>query len=1160
MKTKENLEMKTNHWNGNRRRMIGMAGCVLLCLGLAGTAAQAKVAADPATGAITVETRRYDARFEGGTLVYLHNKLRKLTMIDVALDPELPVGQRTALYVADQPKTEPYWIYPTTEGEGRAAVTVAEQGRDSVAATFKGLVAAPQGKAQRQFPGAELTVTVSVEPKTGHLLVKTTGRSSDTLVVGSAFAYAGLMTRSINYTTASSGLRQVIDLTSKEGRPGMVLEWSNMTMGKRLGLKGGLWPAAVTVQAAADDPSASFAVWAEDDVPRSKYLIEQGKGNAYATYEMPPYDDNRRAESGVWRVNVFDGGWTAAATPFADALKRRGYADGRAPWREEISLVIFANGISRTWVTSMEATFPPEVRRRILIWLPQSWRTLTNTKDAKTHDAYYWDNNFSAETASDIRAATAAGFRVSGYTNPHYNWGHWNQVIDPDVREIVKGFAALPTICPVGQTPVEYSGNTLAYTPYREHMLRTYQHVFAQLDMSLYMDTTHQMAFDGRGRAVDGMSSYEGALKFFRGARALKRDQFIGSEFLNELAVMGLCADYALFYDLVWSQGWERHKAANTHPILGYLYRDTSIQISQRVNPWSYGGERYYHLAEEVSERIGTIATTEWPHQNSSPEAKLDTPEKQHWFAKIQLCSGRGLRPSFPEAWEDGVMSYLKAADGAVFKYLETDYGSKLVEFPKRGKPVLHYARAWKTPTVKAGNGHLHDWTGVADNGDAIGLDNEVRGYCLFPKPDASAAHLRLNALPDGVAIIAAKVEPDLAVVEIGPRNRKQEKPAIGGNVEGTTGKPVTLIAGTIGLVTDKPLVRIAAAHQPAPTLRLSGQREGQYCYELIGEFWGELAFIWREGVYAPFEPTDDYLLPVTAAPPAEPGEYFAILQPFDQRWNAEIGGPRNPRPGTVYQVAGTVQTTGEKAGNLSFFLTNPSTKGSGLFADTFGAKVEGNETQPVAFAGVRQPKLDVVGVRDLALRSFPVGEPNVRLTRLEPVRFIRPTLTIDPVGPVDLGLVGKGAGAASPTRTVYNGQKAVVTAAGKTLSTVLYGAARVTIPDAKRPDLQENDSNGVVLVGKDAGLFRLRGEHPGPDGGLLLVGTDGQPGLLGGEQPEKETFAVEFLGAPEPGEYTTAVRIVTQAGNLGVCSTGKDNEPLAGLHYVDIPVVVRVQ
>jgi hypothetical protein len=657
------------------------------------------------------------------------------------------------------------------------------------------------------------------------------------------------------------------------------------------------------------------------------------------------------------------------------------------------------------------------------------------------------------------------------------------------------------------------------------------------------------------------MSNYEGTLKFFRAARALKRDQFIGMEFLTELGVMGLSADYALFYDLNWSQGWETYKAANTHPIVSYLFRDTSVQVSQRVAPWSYGGPRSYHLAEQISERIGTIATTEWIFQNSSPENNLDTPEKRQWFAKIQLYVRRGLRPHFPEKWEDGVMSYLKAKDGATFKYLETDYGSKFVEFPKGGsQPVLHYARAWKTEMVKAGNGYLHDWIGVADSGDFIGLDNAVRGYCLFPQPDASAAHLRLNAVPENLVIIAAKVEGDLAVVEVGPRERKQEKPAISGDVEGTAGKPITPITGTIGIVTDKPLVRIASAHQPAPVLKPLGQVNGQYRYELTGAFWGELAFVWREGVYAPFEPSDSYLLPVTAAPPAKPGEYLAVLQPFDHRWNGEIGGPRNPRPGTVYTLRARLESTDGKPGSVALFLTQPATQGSDLFAEPWSnLKLDPPEARELVIAGVRVPGKNPQN-SPLALRSYPTGTQNVRLAAVSPIRFVRPMLGISDQRPIVLDRVARGQTAVSPTRRVFNAQMEAPAAQGQTFATVLYGVANVATPNPGRADMQEIDQVGIVLTGPHADQFALVGDHRADNGGLKLLGRDGAPGLRGGAAPESVNFAVRFNGAAKPGLYTATVRIVTQAGNLGVCSAGNPGEPLRNLFYLDIPVQATVE
>ena len=63
--------------------------------------------------------------------------------------------------------------------------------------------------------------------------------------------------------------------------------------------------------------------------------------------------------------------------------------------------------------------------------------------------------------------------------------------------------------------------------------------------------------------------------------------------------------------------------------------------------------------------------------------------------------------------------------------------------------------------------------------------------------------------------------------------------------------------------------------------------------------------------------------------------------------------------------------------------------------------------------------------------------------------------------------------------------------------------------------------------------------EHLNDKGGITLVGDDGKGGLLGGEKPESESFSVRFNGSNDPGTYAAAVRIVTQAGNLGVSSAG---------------------
>jgi hypothetical protein len=99
---------------------------------------------------------------------------------------------------------------------------------------------------------------------------------------------------------------------------------------------------------------------------------------------------------------------------------------------------------------------------------------------------------------------------------------------------------------------------------------------------------------------------------------------------------------------------------------------------------------------------------------------------------------------------------------------------------------------------------------------------------------------------------------------------------------------------------------------------------------------------------------------------------------------------------------------------------------------------------------------------------------------------------------------------------------------------------------------IEPTDHVGVVLTGKDADKFELVGANA--DGkSVKLIGNDKKPGLLGGENPESESFSVRLKNGVPPGGYQAAVRIVTQAVNTGVRSAGETNEPHLNLYYTDL-------
>ena len=432
------------------------------------------------------------------------------------------------------------------------------------------------------------------------------------------------MTRFFDYAAEFSGIQRSYDLAAPVDEPfsqnlilGLddlcptnqpmlrrrVLEWSDISHAKRTGLGGMLWQAPVTVQASQNDPQAAFAVSAEDDVPRYKFLITLGKDNAYVTYSDPPYDSNHATESVVWHLNVSAGGWTAAAKPYAESLVTRGYTKRRSAWGGDISLVIFVPGVSEGYIKPLIAFFPADARKHILLWIPQSWRAFKNTKDPKTDDSYYWDNTYSDSTARDLKAALSAGFHVSVYINPHYRWGKPELVIDPEIRQIVEGFAKVPILDTISCAPVLYQPNSLAYTPYREFMVKSLKGIYDDLKVTFYLDCTDQWMLDGRGRAVDGMTSYEGAYRFYKGLKAVDQNLYLGSEFVNELAVMAGGSDYGLQFGIGWASDNPTLRTRMSHPIVNYLYQHTSVQVEDQDANWSQGNkeqEYRYHLGEEI--------------------------------------------------------------------------------------------------------------------------------------------------------------------------------------------------------------------------------------------------------------------------------------------------------------------------------------------------------------------------------------------------------------------------------------------------------------------------------------------------------------------------------------------------------------------------------
>ncbi len=696
-------------------------------------AAPPSLTADPGTGVITIDTERYTARIDRGILTSLHNKLTKTDLIGegtAETSPNLPFA---ALIVQEAPLSGPVFRRPVLDGPEKSALSVKRPGAHRIEVTYAGL--AGDGKDKKFFAADRLSIIVSVDASSGELLVEIEGASADTPVAGTSFAFSGLMRRYVCYSPNDGGYASHGDTEGDKWSPlPGVREWANRNMAKRTGsLAGGIWCAPVSVFAAEDNPMSAFSIWCEDDELLPKYYVGGKKSVSYVSLEYPPFDKFRSSRSVTWHVNTYSGGWTEAAKPYADSLAKRGFTKRRAAWAKEVSVIVQLPDLHPMWWKPLMELIPLEDRNHVLLYA-NGWRN-------QDFDRNHWDYTPSPGFIEGARGAREAGFRTLVYLQPMLCWGDASFIRDPNFREDVKKMQAQYCLDPFGRHKVDYTGLNNAYTPWRELMLGAARNAVLNYDVQgTYLDSTFIFLPDGRGR-IGGMTSYEGIHRYIEELRRLSQDIFMGTEYPNELMAWG--TDFGLHTGLEWAQGYEKSKARNSHPIYNYLFRDVMVTM----NHANFPARKHYHLMEEIAERTGQVAAMCY---DDVAMLKLDNPDRRLWTEKARLFARRGLRPYYPDTWEPGVMSYLKAEDGTVFAYEETDYGSKLVERAK-DKPLVHYARVWGRSSFKTGDCEMLDWIGQADDGTWIGLvpDN---GYVLMPRQDTKPA-FRITQLPEGVQI-----------------------------------------------------------------------------------------------------------------------------------------------------------------------------------------------------------------------------------------------------------------------------------------------------------------------------------------------------------------------------------------------------------------------
>lgn len=313
------------------------------------------------------------------------------------------------------------------------------------------------------------------------------------------------------------------------------------------------------------------------------------------------------------------------------------------------------------------------------------------------------------------------------------------------------------------------------------------------------------------------------------------------------------------------------------------------------------------------------------------------------------------------------------------------------------------------------------------------------------------------------------------------------------------------------------------------------------------------------EGMIGPGESSDDFLKVVATVPPTDMSQVITIAT-SSHSWNAPLTGADNVRPGSILSVEFDVTLVAKPRDTIQAWIATPGGINDSMISNSGGFTVEGEGTHRLRQVGVRRPT-----THDGWNNEYTVvisTRPQTLVGNLSPIRVVRPRLGVSDSAPIRFARLRPGDPAESDELSITNSQPATIDDhKGVAVASILYGCARMQV-DPKFGYKVATAHVGCELVGNHAALFAFVGRHAAEDGRTLsLVGVDGVSGLAGGPdgRAETEPFRVRFLGAAEPGNYTAAVRIVTQAGNLGAPSAGTPGEPMKGLFFLDIPIEASV-
>lgn len=536
----------------------------------------------------------------------------------------------------------------------------------------------------------------------------------------------------------------------------------------------------------------SLAIWMEDPTMRSFYAFLRRSTKSFSlgmeVMTLMPFETQKTVSTPVFTLQVFDGDWKTAATPYRDWYQAYfkddiAVRDG-VPWVKDIKAIIdiYMTVPNEESLARIAKIFP---KKSVLfqIWNARAPDFDTQLPDWTPREGY----------TEGVKRIHDSGFKAMAYVNTYcasYQSPVWKRDRLSDFALTrkngfwtYKGKSVADTKAPINEKligTVDYSDGPdqfaeipegrLLYTDplsarwrqYHADMMKVWNETTGT-DAN-YEDTAGCVADGGNG-IVDGLSAGEGSIAAMRLLQKTQPKVAMSSEYGPSGIAFG--TSWALNYAGHWGMdGFKQYRINNQYPVSTYLFG-----YRQWISGMLSSNDLRCHTMEATSDSTGGLGFSMVDYflrkEESAIDANFDWPG--HLYRRALAFAKEELEPYFPEGnYPPFVRCFYKGTRG-IFTYQDDGKLQQLLD-PK-GEPL--YGRAFHATKITTSL-WLDNWP-LQNGREIYGLDPKAH-YPLFVKPpNAKACALTIEQVPDKVALKKYYDSPSHAYLELealpgGPR------------------------------------------------------------------------------------------------------------------------------------------------------------------------------------------------------------------------------------------------------------------------------------------------------------------------------------------------------------------------------------------------------